>query len=332
MGNDELIDVQVGFIPDREDLAMFWKLYKMEQKFHASENANEQVIWGKVEKAKRVCRFCKKNAIATTFNKRAHAIPALIGNKTLFTDYECDRCNEIFGRHENELGNFAGIWHTLSLVSGRRGVPKFKHDTNEFFVTGEEGKINLYIDKSQKGKKGQAHVKNGKLSIDTFKLPFVPMDVLKSFIKIALTFMNEETVAHYDKTRRWLVGEIDNKEVEMHPYFLVPRARNTIMFKSPLVMLMGKRQGLKEIPFAIPEHSLLVFYGIFIYQVYIPFHQNEEVEFRKGKLFLPVEEHLCQEIPSDNPLGVANINYMNMGSKVKVKNVEEKIELPFSKL
>jgi hypothetical protein len=333
MGPKEIIDVNVSFIPDRKDLAIFWKLYEVEQKFHAGLGGHKKpVIWGKVEKDKRVCRFCRSDIATTTFNKKAHAIPALIGNKTLFTHYECDQCNEIFGRYENELGNFAGIWHTLSLVNGRRGVPKFKHDKNQFFITGEEGKINIFIDKSQKGKKGQAQIKNGRLSIDTFKLPFVPMDALKSFIKIALTFMDEKTLSDYDKTRRWLVGQIENKDIEMHPYFFVPRARAKKMLKSPMVMLMRKRTGLKEMPFAIPQHSLLVFYGIFMYQIYIPFHRNEEVEFRKGKLFLPIEEDLCQEIPSESPLGAARVNYMNMGAKVKVKNVEEKIELPFTKL
>src|SRR5262245_57683214 len=125
MDGEEIIDVNVTFIPDRADYALFWKLYEMEQKFHAHENGGKHVIWGKTEKRNRVCRFCKKDSTQTTFKKKAHAIPALIGNKTLFTDYECDGCNEIFGQYENELGNFAGIWHTLSQVSGRRGVPTF---------------------------------------------------------------------------------------------------------------------------------------------------------------------------------------------------------------
>ncbi len=332
MESEEIIDVNVTFMPDREDYAWFWKMYDTEQKFHAGESQNKKVVWGKTEKSRRVCRFCKCDSTLTTFNKKAHAIPALIGNKTLFTDYECDNCNAIFGRYENELGNFAGIWHTLSLVSGRGGVPKFKHDKNSFFVTGEDNRVNLFINKPQSQKKGQVHIDNGKLKIDTFKLPFVPMDVLKSFIKIALTFMDEKSLIDYDKTRRWLIGEIDNKDIQMHPYFLVPTAKSKKRFNSPVVMLMKKKQVEDQAPFAIPEHSLLIFYGIFIYQIYIPFHKSEDVEFRKGKLFLPIEEHLCCEVPSDNPLGKANITYMNMGAKVKVKGAEEKVELPFIKM
>ena len=331
--DEETIDVKVTFIPDREDLAIFWKMYEMEQKFHASENQFKQVIWGKTEKSKRVCRFCKRDAKHTSFNNEAHAIPALIGNSTLFTHYECDSCNSIFGGYENEFGNFGGIWHTLSLVSGRDGVPKFKDKKNNFFITGKDNEIRLYIDATEGTTEGiQFNEDKSLMAIDTFKPAFVPLDVLRCFIKMAMTFMDARSVDDYDKTRRWLIGEINNKDIDMHPYFLVPRARGKKRFAQPIVMLMRKRGSKKKTPFTIPEHSLLIFYGIFIYQIYIPFHKNEDKEFRKGQIYLPIEEHLCNEVPSDNPLGAAQINYMNMGAKVKVKGVDENIVLPFSKL
>jgi hypothetical protein len=42
----------------------------------------------------RVCRFCGLGADKTKFNKDAHAIPELLGNKHLLSDSECDACNE----------------------------------------------------------------------------------------------------------------------------------------------------------------------------------------------------------------------------------------------
>ena len=42
---------------------------------------------------------------AVSFRQEAHAIPEALGNKTLFVSYECDRCNNSFGRGiENDLG------------------------------------------------------------------------------------------------------------------------------------------------------------------------------------------------------------------------------------
>jgi hypothetical protein len=55
-----------------------------------------------------------------------------MGNKVLFSGYECDACNRIFSRYENDLGNFSGVWHTISQVRGRGGVPKFKDEKKGF--------------------------------------------------------------------------------------------------------------------------------------------------------------------------------------------------------
>lgn len=326
MKEEDFIDVEVSFQPDRADLATFWKYYEMEQKFHASESKWKQVIWGNPRKSERVCRFCKKDASATTFRNLAHLVPALLGNKVLFSGFECDECNSIFSRYENELANFSGVWHTLSQVQGRGRISKFKDAKKGFHLVSQNNQLHLYIEDLKKGGINFNPEKET-LEISTFKPAFVPRDALKCLIKIAFGFLEEKSLSDYDKTRRWLIGEIRDDDVPMHPYFYVPRARNTKRFNDPLIMLMRRRQ--LEAPFAIPEHSLLLWYGVFIYQIYIPFHKNEDSEFAKGKLFIPIEEHLCEEIASDNPLGAANVNIMNMGAKVRVKGVDENIVLPF---
>jgi HNH endonuclease len=54
----------------------------------------------------RRCRFCGLRPPEATFRTQAHAIPASLGNRTLFTAHECDACNQAFGRGiENEFGN-----------------------------------------------------------------------------------------------------------------------------------------------------------------------------------------------------------------------------------
>ena len=44
------------------------------------------------------CRFCGGYSPGVSFQQQAHAIPEALGNKTLFTSYECDNCNQKFGR------------------------------------------------------------------------------------------------------------------------------------------------------------------------------------------------------------------------------------------
>lgn len=54
-------------------------------------------------KENRICRFCGKKEPDVSFSKIAHALPESIGNHVLATYYECDVCNDFFGRNlENE--------------------------------------------------------------------------------------------------------------------------------------------------------------------------------------------------------------------------------------
>ena len=48
-------------------------------------------------KRERTCRFCGKAFGQTRFRENAHLIPDSIGNKDLFSDFECDHCNRFFG-------------------------------------------------------------------------------------------------------------------------------------------------------------------------------------------------------------------------------------------
>lgn len=44
-----------------------------------------------------------------------------MGNKYAFSYYECDSCNEHFGRMEYSLSNLAGVLNSFSLVKGKKG-------------------------------------------------------------------------------------------------------------------------------------------------------------------------------------------------------------------
>ena len=76
----------------------------------------------------RHCRFCGKDEPAVTFKDEAHALPAAFGNTSLFSNYECDACNHLFGEGiENHLGNWTKPMRTLSRIKGRTGVPTIKN-------------------------------------------------------------------------------------------------------------------------------------------------------------------------------------------------------------
>jgi HNH endonuclease len=62
----------------------------------------------------RVCRFCRRDAGTTTFKKVAHAVPQLLGNRSVIAYYECDACNTYFSEDlEDHLGKMLNGVRTL---------------------------------------------------------------------------------------------------------------------------------------------------------------------------------------------------------------------------
>lgn len=53
----------------------------------------EKIVLGDTEN--RTCRFCGLHEPRVTFRHEAHAIPEALGNRSIFTNYECDSCTSI---------------------------------------------------------------------------------------------------------------------------------------------------------------------------------------------------------------------------------------------
>lgn len=81
------------------------------------------------------CRFCNEQKNKTDFRMKAHAVSEFLGNKTLRTKYECDKCNEIFSQiEENELGKLLLNYKAMRGLKGKRGKTQLKNlnaDYNE---------------------------------------------------------------------------------------------------------------------------------------------------------------------------------------------------------
>jgi hypothetical protein len=56
----------------------------------------------------RFCRFCAKGPDEVSFRDDTHVVSETLGNKRLFSTYECSKCNkEIFGsKFEDALGKY----------------------------------------------------------------------------------------------------------------------------------------------------------------------------------------------------------------------------------
>lgn len=75
----------------------------------------------RVEKDKRRCLFCGKTLPEVKFSKIAHAVSETLGNKSLFSHFECDKCNEAFGDlFEDSLGKYFLPFKIVSQIYGKK--------------------------------------------------------------------------------------------------------------------------------------------------------------------------------------------------------------------
>ncbi|MBV9840649.1 MAG: hypothetical protein JOY99_03780 [Sphingomonadaceae bacterium] len=215
----------------------------------------------------RRCRFCRLQEPAVTFKDEAHALPAAFGNTGLFSRYECDACNHLFGEGiENQLGNWSKPMRTLGRIKGRSGVPTIKKpgpdkcwrvefDGSGFQLSHYEDEPFFEIDEAAKQIRFQLHR-------DTY----TPVAALKGLVKIGLTLIPEVEVANFRETYDW-IRDPDHRRnfVSEFPVFrtFVPGPmRNDLI----VLMLMRRRASVDNVPYAF----FTMAYGNEVLQVFLP--------------------------------------------------------------
>lgn len=151
---------------------------------HIIGEGNDAYSKRKLKKAKeRFCIFCGKGYPSVKFNHFSHLLPQLIGNGDLYSDFECDVCNERFSRYENDFAEFLGVSNSISGVgSGKKpkgfAGRKLKAKSRSFI--GEHFLIIAPEDIQQVG--------NTKVITYT-KNPYTPANVYKTLVKCAVSLL-----------------------------------------------------------------------------------------------------------------------------------------------
>lgn len=75
-------------------------MYKLEKEY---ELTGKIIYLG--DETNKICRFCGKTEPEVKFEKRAHVVSEFLGNRSLFSHYECDECNERFSKYGGNLAD-----------------------------------------------------------------------------------------------------------------------------------------------------------------------------------------------------------------------------------
>ena len=199
----------------------------------------------------RICRFCKRNDTEVSFGMDAHVIPLSLGNKVLFSNYECNDCNQFFGGGiENDLGNWSKPHRTLARIRGKKGVPTIKnagseqgwrieYDVDGFKFTEFGNEPHFVIDEE-----------NRKVSFQLQRDPYTPVAVFKALVRIGLTIMPEANLYNFAEALSWIRENDHSKsavvECPILSTFVPGPMPNDLIF----VALMQRHESVTDLPFA----------------------------------------------------------------------------------
>ena len=229
------------------------------------EPGKKQIL-GSAERP-RHCRFCGKDEPEVTFKHEAHAVPAAFGNTGLFSNYECDACNHLFGGGiENDLGHWTKPMRTLSRIKGRSGVPTIKKPGPEngwrieysgtgFQMKEYEGQPFFEVDEEAK-----------QLRFELHRDTYIPVAALKGLVKVGLTLIPDVETQHFRETYEWIRDTDHSRNfVAKFPVFRTfipgPMPSNRIV-----LVLMRRRADIDTVPYAFFTFA----YGNHALQVFLP--------------------------------------------------------------
>ena len=298
--------VEVKLIPCIGKDSLFFKVYSG--------------TYGLVPKAKiflgnkenKECRFCGKNEKETTFKMKAHIMPEFMGNKKYFSYFECDTCNQYFGQLEDSLFNFAGIFNTLSTIKGKKGFPKFKTKGSDF----QAKEFRTIVQKNHDPENEDSFVydeENERMNIDVTMPSYIPQDVYKVLVKIALCMLPDDEFLQHKNTVDWLMSK-NSTNHKNNPFFNVFRkiGGNPKMFPEPMAFLLRKNNNKNTHKF--PTYTLLLSYGIISYQIFIPFIDSDNHLVSEKEIICPLEEHVVKQIYIDNKPSELSVDKVSLAS------------------
>lgn len=262
----------------QEQLKVIETLYNKDTIVYPYDNKKELKV-----KKERICRFCNKSFPEVNFKTDAHLVPELIGNKKYLSDFECDTCNSKFGIYENDLANFFGSFLAFSGIKGKTKIPKFKSNDRNIVVNRNPPYIDIEFKDTEYFSQNFGYDrKNDIQKIDYYTNPYTPLNVYKSLLKIAVSRINETDLPNLNETIKFLNGETNYSNLETNSFFTIHKYFIPGNFSSkPLVISFKKKSEFNKFP--APTYLFIIQVHNMIFQLFIPFHNNDMFFFNQKK-------------------------------------------------
>lgn len=213
-----------------------------------------------------------------------------MGNNFFFTNYECDKCNHFFGEMETSLSMYGGVRNTIAMIKGKK--TRFQNTKN--------GHINIRVTPDLNRKQEDLTSRydsiklienESKLIINFNKQSYIPKHVLKSLVKIGVCLCDNSNIRKYKDTIEWLLTK-DDKNIKS-PLFTIFQSELKSIHKHPSAILYKKRKEFSADKF--PDACLVLFFGLYIIQIFRPLNTNDIWIESSKELHLPVVSQVARK-------------------------------------
>ncbi len=213
------------------------------------------------------CRFCHKTKPDVKFSKDAHVVPAFIGNRVLFSLYECDNCNERFSEFEDDLAKMTMGDRAFGQVPKRKGYASLKpQGKKSSFERGPTGVIlKQYLDEGI----FTVDDENSRLIIRYDTQPFRQLGAYKALAKMAYTLLPDQELGRVEELRKWLLEtDVTTQKVyggEKGHWCYQTFVPGPAPFPHPVVALLKRKEAVDA-----PYLMFFIAFGNWSYQIFVP--------------------------------------------------------------
>lgn len=213
----------------------------------------------------RKCRFCRRSEPDVSFRNNAHAIPEALGNNTIFSNYECDVCNQEFGETiENDFGNWFLPRRMLAGLKGKNEYPKIKSRDRKSRLDWRD--TGLHVDNADESDFFIADEESKTLQLNLDVPSYTPVNVWRAFVKMGISLVEESRYRYFSDAVAWVKGDLKpNERVRTWPIQSYAMPGPSKITDVTIAMLYRNNDWLK-----LPYAMLLINYGIHSFQVHIP--------------------------------------------------------------
>ena len=249
------------------------------------------------DRENRVCRFCDQSEPEVSFQSKAHAICECLGNKSLFTEYECDGCNQRFGRiFENDLGNWSIVTRALAGIRGKKRIPVVKESGSQSGLRVTRNSEGLVYTESGDASIVILDEENKRVRFNAKRYTYTPTAVLKAFVKIGLTLLPDDEVENFSETISW-IRNVDHstgffRKCPVIDTFVPGPSWGQLI----ITRLLRRKPHSNDVPYIF----LVLGFANHLFQVWLPCRSRDELIWNKT---LDLPPFMPIKLPNSNLYG-----------------------------